>query len=181
MDTPALPGRRWSGRIRSPMVHNLAAMFVWQGLNYLAPLATLPYLARVLGPKELGVLGFTNAFIAYLILFTNWGFALSATQQVAQQRNDRVGLNEVFWHTILAKSLLGLLSLVLLAGAAFLVPGLRPYSAVLVIGWLQVAGNIVTAGLVPAGPRTHAAACRCRRGREASDRGLDIRLRPHVP
>lgn len=127
------------------MIRNLAAMVAWQGANYVLPLITLPYLARVLGPDAFGVLGFANGVIAYFVLLTNWGFSLSATQQIAAMRDDPVALNEIFWNTLLAKLCLGLFSLVLLVGAIMVVPGLRPYLAVLLIAWLQVAGSILTA------------------------------------
>lgn len=127
------------------LIRNLTATFAWQGANYILPLITLPYLARVLGPAELGVLGFSNGVIAYFVLLTNWGFALSATQQIAANRNDPIALNEIFWNTLFAKAILGVFSLVLLVAAIVAVPGLRPYAAVLLLAWLQVAGSIITA------------------------------------
>ena len=130
---------------RSVIWKNLGYTFLWQGTNYLVPLATIPYLARVLGPTGFGIVGFVNAFALYLTQLTDWGFTLSATHEVAQVRDDPAALNEVFWNTLLAKLLLGTLSLAVLVVAALSIPSLRPYAVLLLIGWLQVVGSIITA------------------------------------
>ncbi|CAH2600537.1 Membrane protein involved in the export of O-antigen, teichoic acid lipoteichoic acids [Rhodovastum atsumiense] len=131
--------------MRGPLLRNLAAMFAWQGMSYVLPLITLPYLARTLLPGQYGVLGFVNSIIAYFVLFTGWGFGLSATQQVAARRHDPAALTEIFWNTMFAKACLGVVSLLLLAGLVVAVPALRPYGVVLLLGWLQVLGSIMTA------------------------------------
>jgi len=130
---------------RSVIWRNLAYTFVWQGTNYLVPLATVAYLARVLGPTGFGIVGFINAFAIYMVQLTNWGFMLSATREVAHVRDDPVALNEVFWNTLLAKLLLGMVTLAVLLLAAAAIPSLHPYLVLLLIGWVQVVGSIITA------------------------------------
>src|ERR1700751_1033012 len=113
-------------------------MYVWQGANYLLPLITLPYLARVLTPAGYGTLGFAGGVVAYLVLLTGWGFGLSATQQIAAGRDDPALVNAVFWNTMAAKALLAVASLAILAVAVFAIPDLRTHALVLFLTWLQV-------------------------------------------
>ena len=124
---------------------NFASVFAWQGMNYLIPLVTLPYLARVLQPEQFGVLGFATSVVAYAAMFTDWGFGLSATQAIAAHRDDPAALRRIFWNTLAAKCLLGLVSAAALAGLVAAVPGLRPYGFLLACAWLQVAGGMITA------------------------------------
>ncbi|ELA4707862.1 oligosaccharide flippase family protein, partial [Escherichia coli] len=69
--------------IKSRVFLNAVYLFVVQGVTYLVPLITLPYLVRVLGAQSYGVLSFSLAIIQYFILLTDYGFNLSATQKIS--------------------------------------------------------------------------------------------------
>lgn len=49
-------------RFKHSLTQNILALYGVHFANYLFPLITVPYLARVLGPKEWGLLAFTQAF-----------------------------------------------------------------------------------------------------------------------
>ncbi|EIK7118910.1 oligosaccharide flippase family protein, partial [Escherichia coli] len=51
--------------IKSRVFLNAVYLFVVQGVTYLVPLITLPYLVRVLGAQSYGVLSFSLAIIQY--------------------------------------------------------------------------------------------------------------------
>lgn len=101
------------------LVSNILALYGVHVVNYLFPLFTIPYLARVLGPKEWGLLAFTQAFGGYLQLVVEFGFGLSATRQVAQVRDSIRKRAELLAGVLGAKVLLSLLVLGL---ALFLAP-----------------------------------------------------------
>jgi len=79
-----------------------------QGANYLIPLVTFPYLTRVLGVSQFGSYAFILTLSQYFILFTDFGFNLSATRRIAQANNDKSIITYVFWSTLTAKILIGL-------------------------------------------------------------------------
>lgn len=95
---------------------NAFSLLIMQAINYLVPLITLPYLTRTLGVIEYGVLNLALSIIQYAILFTNFGFNLSTTQYIAIHRNNPLLISRAFWETILAKSLLMVLSFIILLG-----------------------------------------------------------------
>jgi PST family polysaccharide transporter len=75
--------------LRGRTAQNLLALYGVQFANYLLPLLTLPYLARVLGPESWGSLAVVQSFAQYLSLLVEYGFNLSATREVARCRSDR--------------------------------------------------------------------------------------------
>ncbi|WP_152598444.1 oligosaccharide flippase family protein, partial [Aeromonas lacus] len=76
---------------------NIASLFGIQGMNYLIPLITLPYLVRVLDPIGYGSLGFALAIVQYCCMLTDYGFNWSVTQQIAVYRDDKLKVSKLFW------------------------------------------------------------------------------------
>lgn len=85
---------------------NAFALLAMQAINYLVPLVTLPYLTRTLGVDQYGALNLGISLTQYGMLFINFGFNLSATKYIAQNRHQPLLISRAFWETIIAKSLL---------------------------------------------------------------------------
>lgn len=86
--------------------YNIIALGLVQAANYVIPLVTLPYLTRVLGIEAYGQVAFAQVLMAYFILFTDFGFAWSATRHIAAHRQDKTHLSRVFINTWTAQWLL---------------------------------------------------------------------------
>ncbi len=69
----------------------------YQVFILLVPLITTPYLARVLGPKGVGINSYTNSIIQYFILFGSIGVNLYGNRQIAFVRDDRKELTQTFY------------------------------------------------------------------------------------
>jgi PST family polysaccharide transporter len=96
------------------LIKNIASLSLLQIANYILPFIILPYLTKVLGPDNFGKISFILAVTNYFLLLTDYGFNMSATQQVAIHKDDQGTLNKVFWTTNFAKAILALTSLVTL-------------------------------------------------------------------
>lgn len=81
-------------------IKNLFSLFSIQGLSYLMPLITLPYLVRVLGVGAYGELSFWQAVAQYGVLLVNFGFLYSAPRQISQVAADRDKVSEVFFSVL---------------------------------------------------------------------------------
>jgi O-antigen/teichoic acid export membrane protein len=98
---------------------NILYLVFVQGLIYLAPLVTLPYLTRVLSVPDFAALGFAQAVIQYFILITDYGFGITATRLIAINSRDKLAVSGVVANTLAVKLILsaagGLACLLLIA------------------------------------------------------------------
>lgn len=125
------------------MFKNIASLFGIQGMNYLIPLITLPYLVRVLDPIGYGSLGFSLAIVQYCCMLTDYGFNLSITQQIAVYRDDKLKVSKLFWSVLFCKMGMAILSLLAVSIAVYFVPKLNEVSLIVYSGLLMVLGNVL--------------------------------------
>src|ERR1700747_1531767 len=78
-----------------------------QGANFFLRLGSLMVLARLLGPKDFGLVGMVTAFTGVLTLFRDFGLSAVAGQRKSVTAEQ---LSTLFWINILIGALLGILS-----------------------------------------------------------------------
>lgn len=120
---------------------NILSLYSVQGLNYLLPLLTLPYLLRVLGSDGYGTVAFAQSLLNYAVLLTDFGFNLSATRAVSLARDDPAALARIFWSTLGAKLLLLLSSSLVIGAVVAFVPQFREQWRVFAVCGLVVVGS----------------------------------------
>lgn len=120
---------------------NIFYLLLIQGGNYLFPLLLLPYLGRVLGVEQFGVLSYCQAITQYFIVLTDYGFNLTATRRISIIRENPNELACVFSSTSFVRIVLALLSLSILATCVQFVPGLHGYGPILFSAFIGVIGN----------------------------------------
>jgi len=92
----------WAPR-RSPLARNVVAMYALQIANYLIPLVTLPYMIRVLGAEQYGVMAMAYAVVFFMVLFVDAGFNTLATRRLARPGIGGAHISEIFVATQLVK------------------------------------------------------------------------------
>lgn len=85
---------------------NFSYLFILQIANYIIPLIMIPYLGTVLGSENFGRIVFAQSFVGYFLLFTDFGFNVSATKDIADCLGNKYKISECFWNTVFAKGLL---------------------------------------------------------------------------
>lgn len=122
--------------LRHPVLHNAAALYSVQIAEYVLPMITVPYLARVLQPAGWGLVVYAQNFSGWLVLVLEYGFGFSATREIARQRDKSELHGEVAAGVLGANFLLLLPALIVALAAAFVVPVFREHPIYL---WLALA------------------------------------------
>lgn len=125
------------------IIGNIFSLSGLQFANSLLPLVTIPYVVRVIGPSNYGLISFAQAFSAYFLLIVNYGFDLSASRKISMIRHDRDKLANVFWSVLSAKILLFLFSTIVFLLMVFAVPKLHEDISVVVVSYLLIAGFVL--------------------------------------
>ena len=99
---------------------NFASLSVLQMVNIVLPLVTLPYVLRILGASNYGVIILAASIVAYFHSITDYSFKITATREVAISKNSSRKLNLIYSKVMTVKSLLLLVSLIILTGVVLL-------------------------------------------------------------
>jgi len=88
-------------------------------LNIAIPLLTYPYIARVLGPVNIGKLGIASSFTNYFIVAASIGLPVYGVREIARTRDDasklRSTASELLFVSIISAVLSSLLFLIVIA------------------------------------------------------------------
>ena len=142
-NTGFLPGSRQDRKI---IIGNITALSLVKITDYVIPLITLPYLARVIGVEKFGVIIFSQAFVQYFISLVEYGFNFSGTRAIAQNRNNRENLECIFSRICAAKIVLMVSSFLFFIATIYLIPMLRRYAVL----HLFTFGLVIGEALLPA-------------------------------
>lgn len=107
------------------VIDNTLSLSLVQFANYVAPLITLPYLFRVLGPSNFGLVELARAITVYFLMLTDYSFSLSATREISVCRDDPKRISEIFSSVLVLRLLLVLASAGALTLIVLGVPKLR--------------------------------------------------------
>lgn len=108
------------------LVKNTLMLELLQVSTYVLALIAVPYETRILGPEMYGVLGAATAIMVYFQLVVDFGFLLSATEDVASHREDLSYLRRVLTAVTANKLVLAAMSALILLGACAIIPAWRP-------------------------------------------------------
>ncbi|ALM49210.1 hypothetical protein AMR72_10095 [Flavobacterium psychrophilum] len=130
---------------KKTLLKNFFSLSVLQGLNLVLPLLTYPYLIRVLGVDNLGLLFFATALITYFQVLTDYSFNMTATKDIAVNIDDKQKLQEIFNDVFSSKMFLLGLSFIILCVLLLFVPYFQKNRLI----YLLTFGNIIGLSLFP--------------------------------
>lgn len=96
------------------LLKNTLMLQILQLSTYVLALVAVPYETRVLGPEVYGILGVATAVMVYFQLVIDFGFLLSATEEVASNRDHKPILNQILTSVTISKMVLSILSAIVL-------------------------------------------------------------------
>ncbi len=107
------------------LLANTFYLYVLTAVKMLFPLITLPYLTRVLTVESYGVVAYVKAYISYVQLLLDFGFLLSATKDIALQKENKNSVGHLTGNTIVEKILLAILAGIVTLAASNIIPLLK--------------------------------------------------------
>ncbi|MFB1097903.1 oligosaccharide flippase family protein [Terribacillus sp. JSM ZJ617] len=79
------------------MVKNYLYNLIYQVLNLLIPFLITPYIARVLGPSNLGIYAYTFSIVQFSVIIILLGVPLYGNRQIATVSDSKDKISKVFW------------------------------------------------------------------------------------
>lgn len=104
------------------LLKNTVMLYILTFSTYILNLVIVPYQTRVLGPEKYGLIGLAVAIVTYVQLFIDFGFLLSATEEVANHQEDKNKLSKIFTAVTLNKLMLSALASGVLICVCLLIP-----------------------------------------------------------
>lgn len=100
-------------------------LYILQFSTYLLSFIVVPYETRVLGPTYYGKLGVATAIMVYFQLVIDFGFLLSATEDVSRNRTDKKKISKILTAVTIDKIFLTIGSFVVLLILCQVLPSWR--------------------------------------------------------
>ena len=132
----------WNNPEHRTVISNTLSLSGLQMANTILPVITVPYVVRVIGPGNYGIIAFSQAVVTYFVLLVNYGFDLSASREVARVREDHAKLTEVFWSVLWTKLFLLLFSTIVFLPLVLFVPQFRSVWQVMLAAYLILVGYV---------------------------------------
>lgn len=107
---------------KKTLLKNTIMLYILTFSNYLLNFIIVPYETRILGPEYYGIIGLVSAMTIYFALFVDFGFMLSATEEVSTHREDKSKLSAIFSAVTINKLLLSVAAMILILTVCLGVP-----------------------------------------------------------
>lgn len=122
--------------------HNFFYNALLTGTNYIFPLIVYPYISRVLGVGNIGLVNFIDSIINYFILFSMMGLTIQGTREVASVCSNRKRLDSVYSSILTLNSISTFIMLTILIAVTLYVPRLREQSHFMMAGGVKLISNL---------------------------------------
>lgn len=110
---------------RRQFITNVGSQGLFNVVNYIFPLITIPYLTSRLGLVNYGITQFVLSFALYLASVVDAGFPQTGARAIADSKNDPRQLRQTFWAIIHVTIVLMALTFLIMSGVALLTPWLK--------------------------------------------------------
>ena len=109
------------------ILENFSFLSILQVSNLLIFLLTIPYLFRVLGKENYGLVVFAQTIAIYFSILVNFGFNVTATRDISIHRQDVHKRTEIISSILLLKLTFFFFSMIILSSIVFFIPLLNTH------------------------------------------------------
>ena len=125
------------------LISNFISLSSLQLVSMILPLITLPYVLRVLGFENYGIVVLAISLINYFKSLTDYSFAYTATRDIAIFRNSKRKLNIIYTKVMMIKSFFLLLSFIIILLVVLSVPKFYLHKEIYAIVSLVLIGQVL--------------------------------------
>lgn len=118
------------------LLENFSFLSILQVSNLLIFMLTIPYLFRVLGKENYGLVVFAQTIAIYFSILINFGFNVTATRDISIFRGDIRKINDVISSVLLLKISFFLISIIILSLLVLFIPLLNTHSEIFYLSML---------------------------------------------
>lgn len=119
-------------------VRNFASLGTMQIINYILPILLTPFLVSTIGIYNVGIIATAMAIAAYIQLFIDYGFNLTATREIAKDGYNDNSASKITSAVFNIKIIFSILSTILVFLLIALVPFLRENIKTLIFTFLLI-------------------------------------------
>lgn len=110
--------------------------------TYLFPLLVYPYVSRVLGLSNIGIVNFVDNLINYFSLFSMMGIMTVGVREIAAVKNNKEKLSQTFMSLLLLTAITTFVAIVALLIAMNVFDALIPHRDLLYVGLIKLVFNL---------------------------------------
>lgn len=110
--------------------------------NYLFPILTFPYTARILGPQKIGIFNFVDSIINYYILFSMMGIGAIGIRIIAKNKLNAIELNQAFSSLFCLNAISTVIIFVIFNVSVYTIEKFSDYKEMLYIGGIKIISNL---------------------------------------
>lgn len=123
----------------SPLLGSALSLYIIQFSNYILPIVTIPYLVRILTPEGYGLAAYALSFAGILNVLLDYGFALTATRDIAASKNEIKRVHKIVSEVVFTKLLMTGATVLVFAVVVHAFPTTRSHTGVF---WIALAGTL---------------------------------------
>lgn len=127
--------------MKNTLFKNIGFLGFSQAANYILPLVTIPYITRIVGPENYGLIEFATVAMLYFSALVIYGFNTTATRKIAETPHNIKKVSFVFSAALTSRLLLFIISAVLFLVSLLVIPKFQGqhimmiYAFPIVLGW----------------------------------------------
>lgn len=129
--------------LKTLLFKNISSLALIQMVNSFLPLIIIPYLLRIVGFENFGLISFATAIAAYFTIIVDNGFTVSGTRYVAKNKSNIKALNTYFSSVMSIKLCFVFLCFLLLVFLRFMFPNIFTQFSIFLFAFLIVIGNFL--------------------------------------
>lgn len=120
---------------------NFIGLSFIQGANLLLSLLVIPYVILKAGADGFGAIAVAQMVMTYMSTFADYGFAHTATRDIALYRDDRAKISKIFFTTLASKLIITAALFILLVATGMLFRNFGDRFLLYTLGFAYVAGQ----------------------------------------